>query len=270
MLIGWVLAGAARAECPEDALVALRDNAAQIEQNYLEMQPDALQAAHRALRGVTPCVAAPLDTSDALLLHRSEALAAYIGEDPSASRRSWLAVRDLSPDWAPNPDLMPPGHPLEALWSTPRDTPPRDVPQTHAPIGGWRIDGTAQNSVPADRAYVVQAIGRDGEVLYTGYHLRPDQMTAVPVDLAPSPARPGASTTRRRVHVAGSALSGGLAIGGVGALALVPGYNHRATTTTDDLRSTEYLRRAHNSAIVGGVLLGTGVALGVTTWTVQW
>lgn len=266
-----LLATAAWAECPADPLGEALIQAGKVEGSYTNMDDAKFAEARGKLDAAMACMTSELSPPDAVAIHRARAIGSFVDGEESASRRSWLAVKSLQPDWQPSADLMPAGHPMRKLWETPMEGGSPMVPQELAPPGGWSVDGTRQNMVPAQRAYVLQGFSATGAVVYTGYLYQASEVpTSLPVDLVPTRRVHADGNARRNAHVIGSATAGALVIGGVGSLLVGSSFANQADEATDDLEATKLLGRSRTAAVAGYGLLGAGVVVGAATWVVPW
>ncbi len=266
-----LLATAAWAECPADPLGEALVQAGKVEGSYVNMDDAKFADARGKLDAALACLNAEVSPSDAVAIHRARAIGSYVDGQESAARRSWLAVKSLQPDWQPSADLMPVGHPMRKLWETPMEGGSPMVPQELAPPGGWSVDGTRQNMVPAQRAYVLQGFSATGAVVYTGYLYQASEVpTSLPVDLVPTRRVRAEGNAAPTIHVVGSAAAGVFAIGGVGGLMLGSSFSNKAGEATDDLEATKLLGRSRTASVAGYGLLGAAVLVGGVTWVVPW
>lgn len=259
----WLVAFSllARADCPEDTLPIVRTNAAAMEVAYASLDEAAFDAARAELEAALPCVGAPLEKADVLGLHRSMALAFFADGDMRATQKSWGAVKALKPGWQPSEALAPPEHLLRQLFDD-ASTGGERIELALEPEGGWIVDGSWTSSVPAEQAFVLQALGEEG-VYYTGYQL---SVAGIPItDLV----QPGPSPRARKVRKVGSITAAGLAAGSLAALAL-------HLQTQSQLDSASYgevdalAARATASGIGAGALGAGAVGVFVTAWAVKW
>lgn len=276
-----LVAGLARAECPEDALATAIRSATEVEAAFANLDDEKFDVAHARLKETVPCITVELAPADAVALHRARAIGAFVDGDDAASRKSWLAVRALQPDWKPSGALMPTGHPLRQLWEAPIDSPTPEVPMKEAPKGGWNVDGTRQNGVPTYRAFILQGFDASGTGIYTGYLYSNTEIPTLDVEMVPSErvsAVPVDRTKRRNtVRRWGSVGAGVLGAGAVGSLVVSM---DAARQLENDFEAGE---GTHDYAPIAGwvdrqntfATVGTGLgiaAAGTATivWAVPW
>ncbi len=259
VLFAWM---ASASECPEEPLGSLQEGAAAIEQTFIDLDEAGFDSAHAAVQRALPCVRAPLALRDVMGIHRSAAIAAFVEGDMVGARKSWGAVRALNPSWTPPDALAPPGHLLRELFdkAAPND---ETVTLELAPEGGWVVDGRAGDAVPRDRAFVLQALDGDGQVVYTGYGRSVAEVPALDF------ARPGPSPRAKKMRVIASAVGGALALGAAGAAAMH--FDARGQLGEVDYAKLDATRTRGN--VAGWSAIGAGAAaVGVTTagWLVRW
>lgn len=266
-----LLATAAFADCPADPLGEALVQAGKVEGSYANMDDARFAEARGKLGEALTCLNAEVSPSDAVAIHRARAIGSFVDGEESASRRSWLAVKSLQPDWQPSNDLMPAGHPMRKLWETPMEGGSPMVPQELAPPGGWSVDGTRQNMVPAQRAYLLQGFSATGAVVYTGYLYQAAEVpSTLTVDLVPTRRVRVEGNAAPRMHAIGTATAGVLLVGGGAGLLLGSSYGGKALDATDDLTRVKMLTRSRTANVTGVALLGAGVVVGGATWIVKW
>jgi len=262
VLLASFASPALAADCPDDPIAEVRSAADDLESAFTQLDDAGFDAAKKRLDAAIPCVTTPLELRDVLGLHRAEALAAFVDGDMVASKKSWGAVRILNPSWTPPDSLAPPGHLLRQLFEqAPTDTDTQALEL--APDGGWLVDGRRGDAVPADRAFVLQGIDKDGNIVYTGYDR---SLAEVPLlDFTPPGPSPKGKKMRLFGSIAGDALA--LAAGGA-AYAHFNTASHLDTVPYDKFDSTV---TAGNVAGWSAIVLGAG-AVGLTTgaWAVKW
>lgn len=264
----WFGVGAAVAwaTCPSDLPPDAVETAVTLaEAAFAEVDDVGFRSAIAALDEAVPCARAALDASEALELHVVYGLARFAERDGVAAARSFWAVRRLSPGWEPDPDVVPPGHPVRALLAEP---PPAAIPSTtlaFAPPGGWRVDGFTTSDVPGDSAFTLQGFDRKGVVVYTGYFAAPAAIPAADLDAM----RRLALARRRSVRRAGS-IGFGLAAA-AGAVTLATGQVERAGLDALPYEDVPAARRRANALTAAGAsasavgLVGLGVV-----WAGRW
>lgn len=261
MIIGLLLgvALAQEAPCPERPRATLVDALQASSVAWAQLDGDALDAAMSRVRQATGCMHDVAELDLVLQIHQAQARHAWTTYDPQASARAWLAVRDLAPVWTAAYEAdVPRDHPVRELWA---ERPQWTTRLDEEPPGGWLVDGVPGREVPLDRAFVLQALGRQGEVAYTAWHL-----TAAEV-----PQTPWRTERLARVRRRGSAAAGVLAAGGVGLIAgsLVV----RGRLSDPDTPDSELLALQKRSNALGGAGLATAgtslLTLGLL-WGVRW
>ena len=276
-----LVAGLARAECPEDALATAIRSATEIESAFANLDDARFDAAHTRLKEAIPCITVELAPSDAVAIHRARAIGAFVDGDDATSRKSWLAVRDLQPDWKPSAALMPEGHPMRQLWEAPVDQPTPEVPLKEAPKGGWNIDGTRQNGVPTYRAFILQGFDETGTGIYTGYLYSNTEIPTLGVEMVPSErvsAVPVDRTKRRNtIRRWGSVGAGVLAAGSVGSFVVAMDAQSRLEndfaadgTDHDYTPIAGWVDRQNTFATVGTGLGAAAVGTATIVWAVPW
>lgn len=257
----WLLASIALGACPDDPVAEVRQQTSAMEVAFVELDDPGFDAARDAVEAALPCVTDPLALRDILGLHRAMALAAFIDGDMVASKKSWGTVRVLHPSWEPPEAIAPEGHMLRDLFvDAPTDT--EVVTLDLAPEGGWLVDGRATSDVPANRAFVLQALGEQG-VFHTGYHR---SVAAVPVREL---VQPGPSPRTKRMRKTGTIVASGLAAGALAGLGVnLYARNELGSVDYDKVAAT---RTAGDVGGVGAIVLGAG-AVGVASvaWGVRW
>lgn len=258
----WLLAVALGGDCPDDPARSVRDSAALMVVNFAALDGDGFDLARADLDAALPCLSAPLTGHDVVAVHRAMALAEFADGDMVAVRKSFGALRQLEPGWTIPETLVPPGHLLRDLYAE-APTSTERVDLDLAPDGGWDVDGAPSTTVPAEVAFVLQGLGKEGEILYSGYHT---SVADIPVlDFA----RPGISPRTRRMRVVG-------AVGGGALVALGAGMIGLGQVTKSDLNTVPYdkvsgTRTRAEVLGVGGVgtaVLGAG--LGTAAFVVRW
>lgn len=273
MALAWALVGIAMADCPTGALQEAVSTAGALEVAYSNMDDAGFETAHTRLATLIPCIAEEVSPADAVTLHRAFAIGSFVGGDESASRRSWLAVKALQPDWKPSENLMPPGHPMRKLWETPVDGGSPMVAQELAPPGGWSVDGVHQNMVPANRAFILQGFSATGAAVYTAYLYDAGSVPkSLPIGLVAPRTTKAEPTTKgsKGGRLVGSGIAGALAVGSIGGFAVASGAVHHAETSTDDLATTKYISQSRTASAAGIGLVGGAVVVGVATWVIPW
>lgn len=247
--------------CPPTALAEAMQRVGQVKSAHLDADITAFDHAATALAQVIPCAEAPATAAMALDLHHAMGLRAFANQDALGAQRSLGALRELAPDWRPNETWMVPGNPIYELYLL--EIPPEVVPLADRPPGGWLVDGAPATAVPGHRAFLLQALGRRGEVVYTGYHAAPSTLPEFDF-----PNGQAARTVRTFGTVASAALAVGAAATGVGAWSA--SQTARVDDTLSSAETVALLERGRALGVVTGAL-GAAASVGlVVTWAVPW
>lgn len=257
----------AQAVCPSDTAPAVESLARAVERAFDEVDDAAFESAYAALGEAIPCVRSRLDPEALLAWHRARALGAFWEREAIASSKSWAAVRLLDPAYRLPDAWTPPGSPLLVAF----DEAPMGAERlklARVPEGGWFVDGQPTSSVPAARGFVLQGFDAVGAVVHTDYHYSVAEVPVVDFAALDPTAR---QIRRRRMHLGGSVLAGGLLATAVGFGVAARGDElavHDLETPLGEV--TGYAERADrrsNTAVAFG--LGSGIVLGAA-WAVPW
>jgi len=245
------------AMCHPTPRTALLQELAKARQAWDDLDGDGIDRAMAKVRAHVRCLREPAELELVLDVHRAFARHSWTTYDPQASARAWLAVRDLAPEWTAQDEKdVASAHPVRELWNA-RE--PWVMTLDESPPGGWVVDGTATDQVPMDRAFLIQAIGRRGDVVYTEWHL-------VASDVPISPWRAERIGRLRRRGTAASALS--FAAGGA-LLASGLAVGSRIDKVPDVDRE-RYANRANVLTASGVAAMGgSALTMGVL-WGVRW
>lgn len=265
----WLWTALAMAACPEDPDGVVVTSTAAVEVAFVHVDDEAFGVAARQLREALPCSAQTYDREAALFLHRAYALMSFVDGDRSQTQRSFRALRRLDPSWIPPEALIPPGHPLAAIWDNSEPVAGAEPVRVElAPDGGWLVDGRVRQAVPIDAGFLLQGLDEDGDVLLTGYYMSPSEIPLA--DLRAFAAVPSrVSPRRKKARLIGSVASGIVALGGGAMLGLAA---QQASTLSevpiDEVPNVE--ARVKRYSTVGGVMLGVGATGAIVTWAVPW
>lgn len=186
------LSGTARA-CPIEGVSA--------EAAALAAGPDDLAARIEPLLDALSCADGRVTPAMALDLHRARALSAYLARDVPATVAALQSVVALSPDQPFAPGVIPEGHLLLRLAAEARARAPAPLAALPWPAPDRLfVDGAPAASRPVDRAVLLQRIGPEGEIVWTGllspganppWALEPPPLTDLTerVEVAPGPGR---------------------------------------------------------------------------------
>jgi len=205
-----------------------------------------------------PCLAEPLQPSDAASIHGLMALSAFLDKDDGRSVASLSAAVRSQADFELPRDLFPDGHPLRLHLQVARSLQPgilRPLPQ---PAEGLvSVDGTVTELAPGDRPSVLQWTVATLEVRDTSY-------LAVGADMPDwgplPPVEPGVRS-RHPWGLVGAAGGGAVVAGGLYALAA--GRHARfidAHTPYTDLPGLQIQANALSVAASGAGLLTLGLS----------
>lgn len=166
VLGGLGLPALAIADCPATT-ADLLDAVERAESAWVALDEPGFLTATDEMRAVLPCVSDPIPRALAAAVHRGEGLRAAADGEQERAVCAFAAAREAEPAWRFPEGLLPPGHPLLALYNEPVDAAPLPLP----PGGGTvRVDGQVAEAVPDGRAAIIQVFGDDGGVLTTVYH----------------------------------------------------------------------------------------------------
>lgn len=239
---------------PRRTLIASIDRA---DAAWAELDGDGLDAAMTELRTSLASQCAPIDGRLALKIHRAFARHSWTLFDSQTSVRAFLAVRDLSPTWTAELDAdVPADHPVRQVWSS---RPGWTSTISESPPGGWLVDGNLGPEVPKDRAFVLQALSKDGSAIWSGWLTN---ATEVPV-------APWRAQRVKRARARGTVLCLSIAAAGGGLIAA--GIAERSKLRTAP--PSEYLSiqsRSNTMQLAGiGTLAVAGVGMGLL-WGIKW
>jgi hypothetical protein len=285
MILLLAILPAIAGECPEQPLTAALGWASTLETAYASIDEARLEQAHKGLRDAVPCIRAELGPNQAFEIHRALALGAFFDGNESQSRESWAAVRALQPNWTPPASLMPEGHPLLSLWRATETTPSSMIPLQEAPRGGWGVDGTRQNGIPAARAFILQGFDGSGAVVHTGYLYDPAELPKlegiemVPTKriVAPSGKAPVDHDARSAaMHKWGTVAAGTVGGAALASLGLAVASNIELARIDEQNdpslngRAAVLLQRSSAASLAAVALGATSAVTATVVWTVRW
>lgn len=240
-------------EAPRQALVRAMDRA---ELSWHEMDGEALDQAMADVRTALSEQCAAIEPRLAMQIHLAMARHTWTLFDTQNSVRAYLAVRDLAPSWTEELDSqVPSDHPVRELWG---DRPKWTTTLDETPTGGWLVDGSPGPEVPKDRAFVLQALERDGGAVWTGWLTDPSEIPVAPLRAA----------RIRRIRKRGTVVS--LGVAGIGAGLLGAGLIRAQDINkpgADLLKVQQQSNALGGSAIGAFVLSGASLAL---LWGIKW
>lgn len=187
--------GAAPASAADRALLRAADDA---EEALERMDEGAFKAALARVRAELKGASAPLSPAEAAAVHELEGISASLAFNERAALGSLQAWRYLDAGATLSEEIAFEGSDLARQF------------QTVGPLGDGRraavvvpptarllIDGLPSSTVPAERAAVIQVVGMDGVVRYSGYYRGGEALPAESglrwplLDLAPGPPAEG-------------------------------------------------------------------------------
>lgn len=261
----WV--AIASASCPADPAAAIRAWSRALDEAFDAVEEQTFALAYAGLHADAACVREPLDAETVLAWHRARALGEFFEREEIASAKSWAAVRVLDPAWSPPDGWIVEGTALHRAWTGAPMTPGR-IRLERSPAGGWHVDGSPSETVPADRAFVLQGFDAAGAVVHTDYHYSVAEVPVVDFEALDATAR---ERRRRRMRVAGTALGSALVAGAASAGVL--GWTQERATKADDTRLADvsgHAQRANTWSTVALGLAGGGAAVATVAWSVRW
>lgn len=181
MLVLFPLAWADEPRCGPDALAEAKAAVAAMDRAMLDVDDSAFDEASTQLARTVACVSEVPTPADLLVLHGGMALAAFVNGQVTASKRSLIAARRISPDWEISGVLFSPTHPYRELYASAFDS-SDTVPLPRAGRRTWVVDGFPSKRIPTERAFLLQQLN-EGEVIWTGYVWDPSEV--------PDAERPG-------------------------------------------------------------------------------
>jgi hypothetical protein len=256
-MLALALLAAPAAACDDTARSDLRDALQRADGAYEAMDGEDLDAAMGDVRGALDRQCAPASPRLAFEVHHAFARHLWTLFDTENSVRAYLAVKDLAPAWTVDLDAaVPDDHPVRGIWDS---RPGWTVALDESPPGGWMVDGEPSPKVPKDRAFLLQALDRDGSVTWTGWLLHPREV----------PLAPWRAERVRRIRGRGTLVS--LAVAGAGAGLLTAGLLEAGRV--DDVPPEDRLKvqnRANTlqAGAIGAFVL-SGVSLGLL-WGIRW
>ncbi len=265
---------------------------------YLDMDEDNFVAIISGAQLTLGCLGEPITPFDAAAYHRLVALDAFLGGDDAATIMAFRASLAAQPRYLLPSSIAPPGNPLAVLYdqaSEPYEANRVALPPPKGMV--MLMDGARGTARPTARPVIVQLIGPDGGVAWSGFlgplDSNPDWYAlGFEVDDAPdyvAPTRNGEPSRRddkdSNIRVARQlpqltpgrtkpllAAAGGAALAAGALYGLGYGLRTIYGNPATDYDRLEGLRRVTNGSVVaaGGVgvaALGLGVAAVVT---VEW
>jgi hypothetical protein len=274
-----VIAGASRAQaaCPSTAADVLQAvNAA--EASFSAMDAGSFGTARDQALTLLSCLTEPLAPMDAAALHRVEGFAAFLAMDEPGALASFTPAVRLQPGYALPSTIAPEGSPLASLYRAASSASVGEPGPLFAAGVQVRVDGLAATALHPSQAAVLQVLGADGAVSWSGYlHAAQEPpailFTALEVPAAPLAVLPLPEPVKHRKVGRLVALSSSVAAAGVlGGFALDAWGDYRqaqtecSTRTAEDVCSQatlELKNHNHDKAIGLGAAAGGAAALGL-------
>lgn len=259
-MLSFLFAATARAECPPAALATVMQHVGEMKAAYVGNDVAEFDEAGAQLVAVFPCVDDPLSLQIAVEIHHVLGIRAFANQDPMGAQRSLSAVRELAPEWRPNEDTFEPGSPMLSYYEM--VLPSETIPLAATPPGGWLIDGTPGTEIPGHRAFILQAVGRDEEILFSGIFASPATLPVFDYSTGEG---------RRNIRIGGTIGAGALLVGALASE--IAAVNARGSADDPALAGVERLALLERSRTLQTVAIGLGIggAVGAgITWAIPW
>lgn len=276
MIVELLVAQALAAPCvaPSTALDLLSAIGSS-ETAFVAMDLERFEASRSSAEALLGCLSEPLYPPDAAAWHRLEATAAFIRADDAATIAAYRSSFALQPDYLLPERVAPPGHPLRAWFDAARVLPPSPSVAFADLDVALYVDGTRATSYPADRPFVLQAMGRTGRIESTvavaAAGPLPDWATVAAVTgKAPQKPKPAKEPSSGERPVALLIGTGGAALAAGTAYTVAWAQHGRfmnPETPLDELDG--HLRATNTATVLSGVFAGAAAGLGaavVITW----
>jgi hypothetical protein len=213
------------------------------------------------------CLDRPLTRQEVVLLHGAKALASFVDGELAASRKSWAAVRQLAPDFEPDPALMPEGHPIRQQYDDALMDDDR-VPLERSPEGGWRVDSDETSDVPKNRAFLLQGFDLSGAVVHSGYHYSVAEVPQIDFAELDATAR---DRRRKRMHWIGTIATGALTLGSGTTAVLAASAQSSVKSDQTPLADLEaQALTANNMSYASLGMISGAAAVASVTWAIHW
>ncbi len=260
MLVALLASLASAQDCPPAALALVIQRLGEVKADYVNVEIEAFDAHASELVALLPCVDDAMTPQMAVEIHHVMGLRAFANQDPMSAQRSLSAVRELAPEWRPNEKTLEPESPVYRFYAM--ELPSEEITLAAHPPGGWLVDGATSEVIPGHRAFVLQALDRKEQVIYTGYHATP---TTLPEFDFPT------GQTRKSVHLIGTIGSGAFLAGAVLTEILAVSARGRADDPSlSGLERLSLIERGRTLQTVGIGLAVAGAAGATVTWVVPW
>lgn len=256
------------------------------------MELDAFEQERDKTFEILVCLGEPLSRREVATLHRLVGLDAYLNEEEARTLAAFASLRALQPAGALPSTLAPAGNPLHVIFRVAGQMTPAgelDAPSLEGAV--LLIDAQERSPLYLDRPAVLQLVGDDGAVLWSGYRepnqplpdfeemgLRalPEPPAAEPPPPEPTPATSGETLAEapppraRPLLIAGGVAA--LAAGGLYGVAYGMSLRYDDPTNSDITTVAEldaYGRKTNALVWTSVGLLGVGVTLGTTGMVVR-
>lgn len=136
------------------------------EADFSDLNSDGFNEARARMLEAASCLDSAPSPSDAIEVHRVEALAAFMAGDENATRLSLHAMLEVDATATLSLDLAPEGHRLRILLEEARELPSSNlIPSEVAPPCSLVVDGTRATTRPSNRPALVVVQGPGGRVV---------------------------------------------------------------------------------------------------------
>lgn len=161
---GW----AQSAGCPADPMAEVERARLALWEAFRTVDDIAFDRASKSMVAGIGCLDRVPAPAEIVRLHQAMALAAYVNGQIKATKRSFNSVRLMDPAWRLDDELFPGEHPMRDLFDAAID------PGPVANLGKinpkqWVVDGIERGEAPTERGFLLQVLGEDGRILWSGY-----------------------------------------------------------------------------------------------------
>ncbi len=203
-LLVALVAPAWAVDCPVSAAKVQELDAA-VETAFSALNEDALETATADLDQALGCLAQPIPAALAAETHRAFAFSEYVQGDRAGAREAFAAARSIEPGYEIPETLLPPKHPLRALYAEALKPGATGIELP----GAWLVDGLRANALPSDRPAILQRMNDSGLVVFSAHtasiRAADAELTAIEADIPTIPAGPdsGADLLGRLARIQG-------------------------------------------------------------------
>lgn len=159
---------AGRAACPADtdAFSASVDAASAA---FAAMDVEGFSSRQARADADLACLEEPLTRSDVAAYHRMSGMSAFLQRDREGAVAAFRAALAVQPAFELPASIAPEGHPLRALYEQAAVATDADPVAVLVPRGATLlVDGQRSTTRPVDRPALLQLLGPDGAVLWSG------------------------------------------------------------------------------------------------------